>query len=79
MTADVSVEESRLRTDDIIDRVIAGERVTISRDGRRVAELRPIPAIPMTSAELLRRWSHPARIDYGRLLADLDSVADPTI
>lgn len=44
--ADVPVRELRNHTRQVLERVNAGESVTITVDGRPAAELRPIPARP---------------------------------
>ena len=40
--ADVSIRDLRNHGGDVVDRVARGERVTITRAGRAVAELRPL-------------------------------------
>lgn len=35
---------------EVVDRVVAGERLTVTRDGRAVAELRPLARPPITAA-----------------------------
>ena len=49
-----SVAEAKDRLPELIDRALKGEDVVITRDGRPVAELRPIPttARPVTAADL---------------------------
>ncbi len=61
----------------MIDRVQAGERLTVTRDGRAVAELRPLPARAIRTSTLLKRWSRVPSIDSHRLRADLDRLLDP--
>lgn len=74
--ADVSIRELRNHGGEVIDRVAAGERVTITRDGRRVAELRPLGRPPVPSAVLVERWSRLPDVDPIRLRHDLDQVLD---
>ena len=45
---------------EVIDRVMSGERLTVTRLGRPVAELRPLPKPGPYVAALLARWQHPA-------------------
>ena len=40
----VSLEDLQRDSDALLDRVEAGERLVVVRDGRPVAELRPLPA-----------------------------------
>ncbi|MCB0962538.1 MAG: type II toxin-antitoxin system prevent-host-death family antitoxin [Acidimicrobiales bacterium] len=44
--ADVPVRELRNRTRQVIERVHAGESVTITVDGRPAAQLQPLPTRP---------------------------------
>lgn len=64
---------------DVIDRVVAGEHLTVTRDGRPVAELRPLPARGKSTATLLKGWSRVPAIDRDRLRADLDHLIDPSV
>jgi prevent-host-death family protein len=62
---DVASRELRNNTRGLLDRVAAGETITITVDGRPVAELRPIPS--------KRRW-----IPRNEFLAALPRIqADP--
>jgi prevent-host-death family protein len=73
----VTIRELRNHGGEVVDRVAAGERVTITRGGRPVAELRPIP-IPGPSAEsLLERWRLIPHADPITLRAALDDLIDP--
>ncbi|MGH7564573.1 MAG: type II toxin-antitoxin system Phd/YefM family antitoxin, partial [Gemmatimonadota bacterium] len=40
----------------VLERVTRGETLTVTRDGRPVAELRPLPRPPLRAAALLNRW-----------------------
>ena len=63
----------------VLDRVLAGESVLVTRDGQPVAELRPLPHATLDSATLLRRWRHLPSVDPDALRADLDAVLDQTL
>ncbi len=63
----------------VIDRVLAGESLVITRDGAPVAELRPLPHAVLDSATLLRRWRHLPTVDPSSLRADIDAVLDQTL
>ena len=75
-----TITQRELRNDSgaVLRDVQAGETITVTRNGTPVAELRPIPPrrfVPRrTIADAARRAP---RVDYGRLRADLDAVADP--
>jgi prevent-host-death family protein len=72
----ITIRELRNRGGEVIDRVAAGERLTVTRDGRPGAELRPIrrPGLPATL--LIERWSRLPTVDPLRLRDDLDAILD---
>ena len=74
--AEVSVRELRNHGGEVIDRVVAGERLTVTRDGRQVAELRPLGRQPLPAALLVERWSRLPEVDPEALRHDLDAVVD---
>jgi antitoxin (DNA-binding transcriptional repressor) of toxin-antitoxin stability system len=51
-----------------------GERLTVTRDGRRVAELRPIERRPLKADVLIERWARLPRFDPDALRKDLDQA-----
>ena len=72
------VAEAESRLSELIDRALAGEAVTITRDGRPVVELRPVEAEPgpvrtedidWLAARVVGRA--PARQDAGQLLSEM--------
>lgn len=73
----VTIRELRNKGGEVVDRVAAGERLTVTRSGRPVAELRPYRATPMSPTMLLRRWRRLPPIDAGELRRDVDSVIEP--
>lgn len=75
--AEVTIRELRNHGGDVINRVLGGERLVVTRAGRPVAELRPIGPEPLTADALLRRWDGTPDIDGASLRADLDTVIDP--
>jgi prevent-host-death family protein len=77
--ADVTIRELRNRGGDVVDRVAAGERLTVTRDGRPVAELRPISPRALSAAVILRRWRRLDPVDPERFRRDLDSIIDPRL
>ena len=74
---EVSVRDLRNHGGDVVDSVMRGEHVTVTRQGKPVAELRPLADVGTPSATLLRRWSGLPVVDLSGLRADLDSVLDP--
>lgn len=73
----VTIRELRNKGGEVVDRVAAGERLTVTRGGRPVAELRPYRATPMSPAMLLRRWRRLPPIDAGEIRRDVDAVIEP--
>ena len=76
---DVTIRELRNHGGDVVDRVAAGEHLTVTRDGRPVAELRPYRSTPLSAAVLLRRWRRLPILDAVLLRGDVDSVIDPRL
>jgi prevent-host-death family protein len=75
----VTIRELRNRGGDVVDRVEAGQRVTVTRDGRPVAELRPIRARGVASLALLERWRRLPVVDGDALRHDVDAVIDQSL
>lgn len=74
--ADVTIRELRNEGGEVVDRATRGERITITRSGRPVAELRPLR--PALSAEaLVERWRRLPAMDLASLRADMDELIDP--
>ncbi len=75
---DVSIRDLRNKGGDIVDRAAAGEPITITRDGRPVAEL--VPVRPrFTTAQVIERWRHLPPMDLASLREDLDEIIDPRL
>lgn len=75
----ISVRELRNHGGEVLDRVTAGAALTVTRDGRPVAELRPLPIRPPSAAAVVAAWRHLAPIDLGALRHDLDQLVDPSL
>ena len=52
---------------------------TVTRRGKRVAELRPLRSVAMPVAELVRRRAHLPLVNPADLRGDLDSVVDGSL
>jgi prevent-host-death family protein len=72
----VSVRDLRNHGGDVLDRVEAGERLTVTRNGKPVAELVPIARRALTLEEILRRARALPPVDPAELRADIDAVLD---
>ena len=77
--ADATVRDLRNKGGEVLDRVVAGEKVTVTRDGRPVAELRPVPGPRLSVVALVERFRHLPPIDAERFRADIDSAIDQTL
>ena len=76
---DVTLQELRDNGEAVLDRVQAGESLTVTRAGRPVAELRPLPSRESDPAGLLDRWRNLPRLDPDDLRRDVDQVIDPLL
>jgi prevent-host-death family protein len=77
--AEVSIRDLRNHGGEIVDRAARGEAITITRDGRPVAELSSIAAGPLAAEALLERWRRLPPIDAVALRADIDETLDARI
>lgn len=73
------MRELRNKGAEVIERVERGETLTVTRNGRPVAELRPLPRPRYDTATLIERWRHLPQIDYDRLRRDIDEIIDPSL
>ncbi len=74
---DVSIRDLRNRGGEVVDRAAQGELITITRAGKRVAELRPLSRPGLSAEALVERWRHLPRVDPGALRRDIDKLMDP--
>ncbi|HUK71014.1 MAG TPA: type II toxin-antitoxin system prevent-host-death family antitoxin [Streptosporangiaceae bacterium] len=77
--AEVTIRELRNQGGEVVDRAAQGEQITITRAGKPVAQLRPVPRQPLTAEALLARWHRLPPVNYRALRADLDEVMDPAL
>lgn len=77
--SEATIRELRNRGGEVIDRVAAGERVVITRDGTPVAELRPLPKRPLSAHALVSLFRALPPVDPARLRADVDDVLDQSL
>jgi prevent-host-death family protein len=79
VVSEATIRDLRNRGGEVIDRVRAGERVTITRDGEPVAELRPLPQRRLNAATLVERFRSLPPVDPDRLRADVDGLIDQSL
>jgi len=72
----VTVRDLRNHGGEVLDRVEAGERVTVTRHGRPVAELVPLLPRALSGEELVARAAALPSVDPAKLAADVDAVLD---
>jgi len=72
----VTVRDLRNHGGEVLDRVVRGEALVVTRDGAEVAELRPRARRSPSAADLIARRRHLPRVDPQTLRKDLDSVMD---
>ena len=72
-----TVRDLRNHGGDVLDRVAAGERIVVTRDGKAVAELTAVRSARLGRDALLARWRHVPRLDGAALRRDLDALLDP--
>ena len=77
--SEVTVRELRNHGARVLDRVAKGETLTVTRDGRPVAELRPLSRRPVEGSELLHRWRRLPPIDAAKLREDMDGSLDASL
>lgn len=77
--ANVSIRELRNEGGSVIDRVLHGEHLVVTRNGKPVAELHPIERPPLPIAELMKRRRNLGSVDPERLRRDIDDVLDQTL
>ena len=79
MSQTVSIRELRNHGGDVLAEVERGESVIVTRDGRPVAELRPLPRRGVSAAALIARRRHLPDVDTARLRADIDATIDMSL
>jgi prevent-host-death family protein len=75
----VTIRDLRNHGGRVIDRVRAGEHITITRDGEPVAELRPLPRRRANAAALIEQFRALPPVDPDRLRADVDALIDQAL
>ena len=77
--ADVSIRDLRNHGGEVVDRVARGESLTITRNGRPVAELRPLRREPSSREALIARRRSLPEVDPAALRRDLDDLLDSSL
>lgn len=72
----VSVRELRNDGARVLERVIAGEELTVTRDGHPIAELRPIGKRHLDARTLIERFARLPAVDPVTFRSDVDAAID---
>lgn len=74
--ANVSIRDLRNHGGEVVERAERGERLTITRAGKPVAQLVALPRSAAPLDELRRRWAKLPDVDPAALRRDIDDVLD---
>jgi antitoxin (DNA-binding transcriptional repressor) of toxin-antitoxin stability system len=77
--AEVSIRDLRSHGGDVVDRAARGERITITRSGKAVAELRAISPPGLSAEALLRHWRWLSSVDPVAFRKDVDRLLDSSL
>ena len=75
----VSIRELRNHGGEVVERVEHGEAVRITRDGRPVAELRPLENARLTLPVVLERFRSLPRMNPATFRRAIDAVIDSSL
>ncbi len=77
--AEASIRDLRNHGGEIVERAACGESITITRAGTPVAQLRALPARPLSAERLLERWRRLPAVDADALRTELDATLDSRV
>jgi prevent-host-death family protein len=77
--ADVSIRDLRNHGGEVVARAQRGERLTITRAGKPVAQLVALRRPPVPLDELVQRRARLPEVDPSKLRRDVDSVIDASV
>jgi prevent-host-death family protein len=77
--SNISIRDLRNHGGEVVERAQRGERLTITRAGKPVAELVALPRSSASLDELRRRWAKLPPVDPAALRRDIDDVIDPAL
>jgi prevent-host-death family protein len=76
---EITIRELRNHGGRVVDRVSAGEHLTVTRDGKPVAMLLPLEPPPLSAMALVSRWGTLPPMDPDSLRHDIDLMLDQTL
>lgn len=74
--SEATIRELRNHGGEVVDRAVAGELVTITRDGKPVAQLERVAPPRLSANALIERFRRLPRVDPQRLREDVDAIVD---
>lgn len=77
--SNVSIRDLRNHGGVVLNQVSHGETLTVTRDGKPVAELRPLNRAPLSAEALVRGWRRLPQIDVETLKIDIDQDIDSSL
>ena len=77
--SDVTIRELRNKGGQVVERVIGGEVLTVTRDGMPVARLVPLSRKPLMAEVLLQRHRRLPPMDPDALRRDIDDLLDTSL
>ena len=77
--SNVSIRDLRNHGGEVIERAQRGERLTITRAGKPVAQLIALPRSAAPLDELRERWAKLPHVDPAALRRDIDELVDPVL
>lgn len=75
----ITIRDLRNQGGQVVERVLAGEHLVVTRDGHAVAELRPTTRDPLEAGALLERWRTLPKVDGESLRREIDDLMDPAV
>jgi len=63
----------------ILERVLKGESLVVTRDGAPVAQLNPLRRQPLPMAEIIQRAKNAPKVDYEKFRSDVDNFLDTSL
>jgi prevent-host-death family protein len=79
MSDTVSIRDLRNRGGKVIERVLAGESLTVTRSGTPVAQLGPVRRPGLDRNALVERWRRLPPVDPEAFRRDLDTFLDSSL
>lgn len=75
----VTIRDLRNQGGKLVERVLSGEELTVTRSGTPVASLVPLRRRGPDRVSLLKRWKNLPPLDPESFREDVDSLLDPSL